>query len=72
MPSQVPHRTTDPEIRVLRGILAGAGCVIVASALCHNAGSVLLALAVCLACATRMERCYRDGAYGRVEVELVE
>jgi hypothetical protein len=72
MPSQIPQRKTDSEVRVLRCILAGAGCVIVASALCHNAGSVLLALGVCLACASRMERSYRRGAYGRVEIEVVE
>jgi len=60
------------EIRALRGILAGAGCLIVASALLGNAGSVLLSIAVCLACASRMERNYRLGAYGIPKPELLD
>jgi hypothetical protein len=62
----------DFETRALRGILAGAGCLIVASALCGNAGSMLLALAACLACASRMERNYHLGAYGIVKPELLD
>lgn len=60
------------ETRALRVILAGAGCLIVASALLGNAGSVLLSIAVCLACATRMERNYRLGAYGIPKPELLD
>jgi hypothetical protein len=60
------------ETRLLRGILAGAGCLIIASALAGNAGSVLLSIAVCLACATRMERNYNLGAYGAVKVEALD
>lgn len=62
----------DFEIRALRGILAGAGGLIVASALLGNAGSMLLSIAVCLACASRMERNYRLGAYGIVAPELLD
>ncbi|MDB5359078.1 MAG: hypothetical protein JWO51_375 [Rhodospirillales bacterium] len=62
----------DLETRALRGILAGAGCLIVASALAGNAGSILLSIAVCLACASRMERNYRLGAYGIPKPELLD
>ncbi len=62
----------DFETRALRGILAGAGCLIIASALAGNAGSMLLSIAVCLACATRMERNYSRGAYGIVKAEVLD
>ena len=72
MPTAVRTRKVDFEARVLRGILAGAGCLIIASALCGSAGSTLLSLAACLACVSRIERNHRRGAYGCTEVEVVE
>jgi len=60
------------ETRALRFILAGAGCLIIASALAGNAGSMLLSIAACLACATRMERNYGRGAYGPVKAEALD
>jgi hypothetical protein len=66
MPTQISRRKTDLETHALRALLAAAGCVIVAAALRGNAGSVLLALATCLACLSRIERNYRRGAYGAV------
>lgn len=72
MPAALPTRKVGVEARVLRGVLALAGCLIIASALCGNAGSMLLSLAACLACASRIERNHRRGAYGRTEVELIE
>ncbi len=66
------RRKLDREIHALRAGLAGAGALIVAGALVHNAGSVLLALAACFACAGRMERLYQRGAYGCVKAEVIE
>ena len=37
-----------------------------------NAGSILLALATCLACGSRIEHNYRRGAYGAVTVESID
>lgn len=62
----------DFETRALRVILAGAGCLIIASAILGSAGSMLLSIAVCLACATRMERNYSRGAYGIPKPELLD
>lgn len=72
MPTQIPRRKVALETRLLRGVMAAAGCVIVAAAIRGNAGSVLLALATCLACVSRIERNYRRGAYGRVTAGTVE
>ena len=66
MPTQINSRKTDFEARALRALLATAGCVIVAAALYGNAVSMLLAIATCLACVSRIERNYRRGAYGAV------
>ncbi len=68
----LPRRKLDWEIHALRAGLAGAGGLIVVGALAQNAGSVLLALAACLACAGRMERLYQRGAYGRVKAEVID
>jgi hypothetical protein len=72
MPTPLYRRKVDFETRALRGMLAAAGCLIVASALFGNAGSALLSLAACLACLSRIERNYRHGAYGRVKAETIE
>ncbi|HLZ66110.1 MAG TPA: hypothetical protein VKQ29_07755 [Aliidongia sp.] len=72
MSATIYRRKASFETRALRGILAAAGCLIVVSALLGNAGSVLLSIAACLACVSRIERNYRHGAYGRVRAETIE
>jgi len=72
VPTDIRRRKHDFETRALRLVLAAAGGLIVAGALAGNAGTVLLSLGACLACASRMERNYRRGAYGRVELETIE
>lgn len=72
MPTQIRRRKVDFETRALRVLLAAAGCVIVAAALRGNAASILLALATCLACTSRIERNYRRGAYGAVTAESID
>jgi hypothetical protein len=69
MPTALRPRKVAAETRALRCVLAAAGCVIVASAVLDNPVSMLLSLAVCLACGSRMEHNYRRGAYGCVELE---
>lgn len=66
------NKKADFETRALQGFLAGAGCLIVAGALMGNAATVLLAIAACLTCATRMERNYQRGAYGVPKPELLD
>jgi len=72
MPTGIARRKVGVEARVLRAVMAVAGCVIIAAALRDNAGSMLLALATCLACVSRIERNYQRGAYGRVMIETIE
>lgn len=72
MPTQISRRKVDFEAQALRGLLAAAGCLFVAAALEGNAGSVLLSLAGCLACVSRIERNYRRGAYGVVTAESID
>jgi hypothetical protein len=66
------RRRSPSEARVLRWLLAAAGCLIIAGALLGSAGSVLLALFACLACATRIEQKYRKGDYGSIADETIE
>ena len=65
----LPRRKLDREVYGLRTVMAAAGSLIIVGALNHNAGTVVLALAACLTCATRIEHLYRQGAYGRAEPE---
>ena len=60
------------ETRALRALLALAGVLIVAGALLANPATVLLSIAACLVCATRMERNYHRGAYGAPKPELLD
>jgi hypothetical protein len=72
MPTQINRRKAGFETRALRALMAVAGCVILVAALEGNAGSILLALATCLACGSRIEHNYRRGAYGAVTVESID
>jgi hypothetical protein len=72
MPTTLRRRKVDLETKTLRATLAGAACLIIAGALLGNAASVLLALAACLACGSRLERNYQRGLYGRRPIELVD